>query len=167
LNATSQLGTGKTVGMDVRYINPFVEAVNAVFTTMLNLDPKRKTLKVSPAEAPGPQVTSIIGISGRMHGVVALRFPPPTALAVAARLLGSTPTSVTPEVIDAVAELVNMVAGNAKAKFAQDPPLDLGLPTVVEGHGYRLRYPSGSFWLEVPFSTDVGEFSIEVTYCAD
>jgi len=56
------------------------------------------------------------------------------------------------------------VAGSAKAKFNADPPLQLGLPTVVEGVTYRVKYPSKSIWLEVPFSSDAGDFSMEVTY---
>lgn len=166
LNAIAQATAGGKVAMDVRYINPFVDAVGAVFTTMLHLQPARKTLKVSPTEPPGQQLTSIIGISGQVHGVVALRFPPQTALLLAGRLLGTTFTELNDEVIDAVAEMVNMVAGNAKAKFDHDPPLQLGLPTVVEGQGYRLKYPTGAFWLEVPFETDAGPFSLEVTYSA-
>jgi chemotaxis protein CheX len=150
--------------MDVRYINPFVDAVNSVFTTMLSLQPTRKSLKVSPNEADEPQITSIIGISGKVHGVVALRFPPATARSLAARMLGAEPDEAGGEITDAVAEMVNMVAGNAKARFDHDPPLELGLPTVVEGRGYRLKYPSGSFWLEVPFETESGLFSMEISY---
>jgi CheY-specific phosphatase CheX len=62
------------------------------------------------------------------------------------------------EVIDAAAELANMVAGSAKAQFEFEPALDLGLPTVVQGTGYRLKYPSGSSWLQVPFQTECGSF---------
>ena len=153
--------------IDVRYVNPFIEAIDNVFTTMLDMKPERQTLRLSPAEAPGPQVTSIIGITGRIHGVVALRFPPVVAQALAGRFLGCEIAQVNEEVVDAVSELVNMVAGNAKAKLDMDPPLQLGLPTVVEGTGYRLKYPTGSAWLEVPFESDAGSFCMEITYCAD
>lgn len=150
--------------MDVSYINPFIEAVDTVFATMLSVKPKRNGLKVSDGQAKGPVVTSLVGLSGQVSGVVALRFPPTTALKLAGRMLGSEMSAMSEEVTDAVAELVNMVAGSAKAKFQHDPPLELGLPTVVEGTGYKLRYPSKSVWLEVPFSSDAGEFTLEVTY---
>ncbi len=150
--------------MDVSYINPFVEAVDSVFTTMLNVKPQRNGLKVGDGVAKGPLVTSIVGLSGQVSGVVALRFPPETALKLAGRMLGTEMTAVNDEVTDAVAELANMVAGSAKAKFHHDPPLELGLPTVVEGAGYRLKYPSKSVWLEVPFTSDAGRFTMEVTY---
>lgn len=150
--------------MDVSYINPFIEAVDTVFNTMLSVKPRRNGVKVSDGHARGELITSLVGISGQVSGVVALRFPPPTALKLAGKLLGSEAGTISDEVTDAIAELVNMVAGSAKAKFQFDPPLELGLPTVVHGAGYRLKYPTRSVWLEVPFSSDAGEFSMEVTY---
>jgi chemotaxis protein CheX len=150
--------------VDVSYINPFIEAVDSVFTTMLHVKPRRSGLKVSGGPADGPVLSSLVGLSGKVSGVVALRFPPQTALRLAGRMLGSEMTTLNDEVTDAVAELVNIVAGSAKARFNYEPPLDLGLPTVVEGTGYRLRYPSKSVWIEVPFSSDAGDFTMEVTY---
>lgn len=150
--------------MDVSYINPFIEAVDSVFTTMLNVKPQRNGLKVSDGNVQGPSITSLVGLSGQVSGVVALRFPPETALRLAGRMLGTEMTAINDEVTDAVAELVNMVAGSAKAKFHLEPPLQLGLPTVVDGTGYRLKYPSKSVWLEVRFTSNAGRFTMEVTY---
>ena len=150
--------------MDVSYVNPFVESVDSVFETMLDVHPKRNAVKISNGERKGERLTSLIGISGMISGCVALCFPPQTALSLAGKMLGADITEVNDEVVDAISELVNMVAGSAKAKFNADPPLELGLPTVVEGAGYRVKYPSKSVWLEVPFSSDAGDFSMEVTY---
>jgi chemotaxis protein CheX len=150
--------------VDVNYINPFIEAVDNVFTTMLSLQPKRNGVKVSHEQSTTPTITSLVGLSGQVSGVVALRFPPDTARALASRMLGTEIASESEEVTDAVSELVNMVAGAAKAKFDFDPPLELGLPTVVDGAGYKLKYPSKSVWLEVAFGSEAGDFSMEVTY---
>lgn len=150
--------------MDVNYINPFIEAVDSVFATMLQLHPKRNGVRVSNTQPNSPSLTSLIGLSGQVSGVVALRFPPPTAHKLAGRMLASSFSETNEEVIDAISELVNMVAGSAKAKFDFDPPLELGLPTVVDGAGYKLKYPSKSVWLEVAFSSEAGDFSMEVTY---
>jgi chemotaxis protein CheX len=150
--------------VDVNYINPFIEGVDSVFSTMLGVHPKRNGVKVSNGENKTACLTSLVGLSGQVSGVVALRFPPPTALQLAGRMLGSELSSVNDEVVDAVSELANMVAGFAKARLHHDPPLELGLPTVVEGAGYRLKYPSKSVWLEVAFTSEAGEFSMEVTY---
>ena len=81
--------------------------------------------------------------------------------------LGVEVTDMSDEVIDAISELANMVAGAAKAKFNQDRPLELTLPTVVEGAEYRLRHPTKSVWLEVPFVSEAGPFSMEVTFSSN
>ncbi len=150
--------------MDVSYINPFIEAVDSVFRTMLQVQPRRNGLNVSAAPDERAVLTSIVGLSGEVSGVVALRFPPETALRLAGRMLGAELQQINDEVIDAISELVNMVAGSAKAKLQMEPPLQLGLPTVVEGTGYKLKYPSRAVWLEVPFTSEAGTFSMEVTY---
>ncbi len=160
----SECGSDGGLAVDVSYINPFIEAVDNVFKTMLDVTPVRNGLRVSDGLARGEMITALIGLSGQVEGMVALRFPPPTALGLAGRMLGSEMSEMNDEVADAVSEMVNMVAGAAKAKFNHDPPLQLGLPTVVEGAGYRLRYPTKSVWLEVPFGSDAGEFTMEVTY---
>ena len=155
-------GGGQIV--DVNYINPFIESVDTVFTTMLGVQPQRNGVKVSNEHNKEPSISSLVGLSGEVSGVVALHFPPATALQLAGRMVGSEFSEVNEEVTDAISELVNMVAGSAKAKFNYDPPLELGLPTVVEGSGYKLRYPSKSVWLEVAFTSDAGAFAMEVTY---
>ncbi|MBL8880702.1 MAG: chemotaxis protein CheX [Phycisphaerales bacterium] len=151
--------------MNVAYINPFVEAVDNVFRTMIDVPTTRKSVRMSSENGTGVSLTAIIGITGEFGGVVVLRFPPTTALATAGKMLGTTLTdSASPEVTDAIAELANMVAGSAKAKFEQDPPLQLGLPTVVHGSNYRVRYPTRSIWLEVPFESAIGDFALELTF---
>lgn len=153
-------------GLDVRYINPFLEGVDNVFVTMLQLRLNRAAIKVADGRGGGSGLTSLVGISGEVSGVVVLRFPTETAVRLANRMLGGDSRSVDPSVVDAISELVNMVAGYAKAKFEHDPPLQLGLPTVVEGANYHVKYPTKSVWLEVPFECDLGRFSLEITFGA-
>ncbi len=150
--------------VDVNLINPFIGSVSSVFTTMLNLNPKRSQIKLAGARVDEESLSALVGISGEMSGVVALRFPPATALKVAGKMLDATYEEIDDHVIDAISELVNMVAGSAKAHFTFDPPLQLGLPTVVQGSGYKLKYPSKSVWLEVPFRCEAGDFVMEFTY---
>ena len=62
--------------MDANCINPFIEAVDTVFTTMLHVQPKRNGVRVSQDDEntqDRPGLTSIVGISGQISGVVALR----------------------------------------------------------------------------------------------
>jgi hypothetical protein len=40
----------------------------------------------------------------------------------------------------------------------------LSLPTVVRGTNYKVDYPTRTAWLEVPFKSDLGSFSLRVTF---
>ena len=150
--------------VDLNLINPFVGSVGSVFQTMVSLNPKRSAVKRGQGSPDSESLTALVGLSGEMSGVVALRFPPSTALSVAGRMLETSYDEIDDHVIDAISELVNMVAGSAKAQFSFDPPLALGLPTVVQGSAYKLKYPSKSVWLEVPFTCEAGDFVMEFTY---
>jgi len=152
--------------MKVEYINPFIESVYELFSTMLSAKAARGDVGVSDGKTNPRDIMALIGLSGQARGMVALSFPISTALAIVNRLLGTELTVMDDTVSDAIAEVVNIVAGGAKAKFkiAQSTPLDLSLPTVVRGDSFSVEYPSKSIWLEVPFNSDLGPFTMRVTF---
>lgn len=152
--------------MKVEYINPFIESVFELFTTMLDSEIERGKIGVTTADANPRDIMALIGLSGPARGTVALSFPTDTALKMVGRILGAEVRIVDDTVSDGVAEIVNIVAGSAKAKLTQGggAPIDLSLPTVVKGHNYEIDYPSQSVWLEVPFKTGLGPFSLRVTF---
>ena len=154
--------------MDVRYINPFIESVYELFNTMLSSTAERGQVGVGDGKSKPREITALIGMSGRIRGMVALAFPVPTALKIAGKLMGTETRVVDETVTDSVAECVNIVSGAAKAKLNHDEtPIDLSLPTVVRGQSYNVEYPSNTLWLDVPFQSDLGPFHLRVTLAGD
>ncbi len=152
--------------MKVEYINPFIEATYDLFTTMLGARATRGDVGLAKDQANPRHIMALIGLSGMARGMVALSFPLDTALNMVNQLLGTDIKVLDDTVSDAIAEMVNIVAGGAKAKLntGDEEPIDLSLPTVVRGNSYNIDYPSGSIWLEVPFDSDLGSFSLRVTF---
>ncbi len=152
--------------MKVEHINPFIESVDDLFTTMLGCRAERGQVSVLRAEAPGQDLTAIIGLSGPVRGTVALAFPAETARAMVARMTGSDADAVAESLSDGLAELVNIVAGGAKARLngGEGPIIDLSLPTVVRGRSHGLDHLSHSVWLDVPFGSELGRFTLRVTF---
>lgn len=151
--------------MDVRYINPFVDSVFELFAKMLKCRVERGTVGVNrPGPAPS-EITAVMGLAGSIRGTVTLTFPVPTALELMARLTGHRTKIVDEFTCDAVAEMVNIVSGGAKARLvaADDVPVKLGLPAVVRGADYQVVAPTGAVWLDIPFSSDIGPFRLRVT----
>jgi len=155
--------------MKVEYINPFIESVFELFQTMLAAEVKRGEIGVSKGEGNPHDVMALIGLSGPARGTVSLAFPTATALTMVGQILGIEVTSVDETVSDGIAEIVNIVAGSAKAKLSQEgaTPIDLSLPTVVRGDNYQIDYPTQTVWLEVPFNSSLGEFNLRVTFERD
>ena len=153
--------------MDVKYINPFIESVCHVFSTMLGTEAKRGDVGLAEGCSDPRAVTALIGLSGPARGTVAITFAVNTALGIASHLLGTEVRTVDETVSDAVGELVNIVAGGAKALLNEatgGEPIRLSLPTVIRGSSYSVDYPSQSKWLDVPFTSDIGPFSLRVTF---
>lgn len=152
--------------MKAEYINPFIESVRELFSTMLNSNAERGDVGVFWEVPPSSDIVALIGLSGPMRGTVALSFPVGTALSLVGRLLGVDVRVVDDTVRDGIAEIVNIVAGAAKGKLRKGigVPIDLSLPTVVRGTDYQVSYPSRTAWLEVPFKSDLGDFSLRVTF---
>lgn len=153
--------------MKVEYINPFIASVDELFGTMLGCPVQRGKLALAPSSTIGPeQVAALIGLSGPMRGTVVLAFPVATALKIAGRLIGEDPQEIDEEALDAVAEVVNIVAGGAKSRLSQGsgPPMDLGLPTTIVGDRYSVVPPSEASWIELPFDSELGGFLLRVAF---
>jgi CheY-specific phosphatase CheX len=156
--------------MKIEYINPFIESVTDLLGTRLGSDVERGDVGVTKCGMANTlDVLALIDISGPARGTVAITMPSDTAIGIVEALLGSTCDEVDETVSDGVAEVVNMIAGGAKAKIATSAgvPLNLSLPTVVTGKENVVDHLSESTWVQVPFKTGLGEFDLQVTLESD
>ena len=147
------------------YINPFIESVKNLFNTLLNCEVKREEIALIRTLHPNLDIVALIGFSGNFRGIVAMAFPVKTALAMVSRIYDAEYVVVDSTVIDAVSEFVNIMAGGAQTILNgnMDKPGELSLPTVIRGNRFKLDYSSHTAWIEVPFSSELGEFMIRVT----
>lgn len=154
------------MAMKAEYINPFITAVFDLFSTMMGCEAKRGQIAIAKKGAAEKEITALIGLGGPTRGSVSISFPMDTAERMVARMLGTNGELDEDTLVDGTAELVNIVAGSAKAKFCKDgaAPLDLSLPTIIRGEGFQIDYPSKTVWIEVPFSSELGPFKIRVTF---
>ena len=146
--------------MDAKYINPFLVAIKDVFDTMIELPvvigkPFIKKDRISSYE-----VSSIIGLSGAVIGCVAISFSKQIALQLAGALLEDEFVEIDDDCTDAIGEVANMIAGNAKSAFPVDNA-SISVPTVIIGK-HSVNYPSGIPVISIPCEAGGGGLSVDV-----
>jgi chemotaxis protein CheX len=146
--------------MDIKYINPFLLAVQNVFETMIQVPYTlgKPFLKKDPVSS--YDVSGIIGITGEVIGCVVVSFPNQIALQLASELLQEPLTEINSDSTDAIGEIANMVAGDAKKRFPKGNTT-ISVPSVVIGN-HRIAFPKGVPIIAIPCETDKGAFAIDV-----
>ncbi len=155
--------------MKVEHINPFLKAVSNTFKTMLAAEAHRGELSLGDTKARQFPISGLIGLSGKASGMVVINLSTEVALKAASTMLMEEMTEVNEDVLDAVGELANVIAGQAKAELDQYD-LSVSLPNVITGDGHEIRFPSSAPPLVVPFKTDFGPLRLEVGFeltCAE
>jgi chemotaxis protein CheX len=146
--------------MDPKYIQPFVVAVKKVFDTMINVPfSLGKPCLKNGNEVPH-EISGIIGLSGNVTGCVVISLSNAVAFQLVSALLGEEVNEMNEDCTDAVGEIANMIAGNAKTDFPGNGN-NISVPSVVFGK-HKVTYPSGIPIISIPCRTEKGDLIIEV-----
>lgn len=148
--------------MDVAYINPFLEAIRNVFETMADTTPEIGKPVLKNGESERHDVSGVIGLSGKVSGSVVLTFDLPAAFKVVTKFAGAEMQEVNAEFTDAIGELVNMVAGAAKAKFPSEGTT-ISLPSVITGKSHKVSGSSDQPTIVIPCDVPDGKMALEVS----
>ncbi len=147
----------------VDYINPFIEALDHTFSTMVSCKVRRKPPYLKEKNQSLYPISGIIGLSGKVVGTVVLTVSDEVALKSASAMLMMELEQINDDVMDAVGELTNMVAGNAKAKL-EEYQLSLSLPNVIRGKDSEIHFPPQAQPITIPFDCDWGPLALEVGF---
>lgn len=137
-------------------VESIIRSTGDVFSTMLGseLSGGEATREGSDDE-PNDGVVSFIGIAGSWAGTGSVTCSPAMACRVCTQMLMTEATAVNEDVLDAVAELTNMIIGSVKTDLeAELGPLGLSIPTVVFGRNFKTRSAGTTEWIHVRFFWD-------------
>jgi len=150
--------------MNVEYINPFLTSTISVFDTMLNCKLERGAPYLKSGVQPQHEVSGVIGLSGKAQGTVVLELSREAALSATEAMLQERPAEINGDVTDAIGELVNMIAGSAKAKL-EHLSMSVSLPTVITGKNHCVEFPTKVTPICIPFTSPWGDICLEVGLC--
>jgi chemotaxis protein CheX len=90
-------------------------------------------------------IAAMVGLAGQMRGVLTVRCNAKSATLMVSKMLGLQPFEGSLDVLDAIGEICNMVAGNFKNKIpGMGDGCMLSVPTVITGGDFRLHYLADS-----------------------
>jgi chemotaxis protein CheX len=140
----------------------FSDATVKVFDTMLSVKVACKEPKVLAEGSPTSDVTGIITFSGDLVGAMLVTFPTATAKAVVKRFASREAGVRDPDFLDAVGELANIIAGQAKNRY-DDTNAMISIPSVVCGQDHYVNRRKQCPWVVIGADCELGKFIVAVS----
>lgn len=152
--------------MNVEFINPFLTSILNVLSTMAMLEATPGKPVIKKGTGAQGDVTGLIGMIGdKAKGSLAITFTEPVVLEINRRMLGEAPATIDDSVVDLVGEITNMVCGGAKSALSEKGyEFDLAIPGMISGKGHNVTHKTKGPTVLVPFTTEFGEFFVEVAF---
>ena len=124
-----------------QYIQPFIKVCNTVFKKFIGeeLQPGRPYFSDTNAVNEW-DVSAVIGFSGEARGAVVISLKQDLAIRLTGILTNEKHEEVDSYVVDAVGEIVNIIAGNVKRELDEEFRLMISLPTIIQGKDLTVKW---------------------------
>jgi len=151
--------------LNVALINPFLSSTIDLFEQTFSISPVPGTVYLDErAHTHRWDISAVMVLTGNAIGVVAIRL---TKL-LADKLLESSGISWKSEderlelINGMVGELVNVIAAQASSHL-EDYKINVSVPVVVQGKDHTISWPDKQPVIAIPFTTNLGPFSVNVS----
>lgn len=150
--------------MDVKMINPFINATLNVLATMAFVKAEAGKPYLKNDVVARGDVSGVIGFTGEANGTVSVTFNELCILKIVSNMFGEEMKEINNEISDAVGELTNMISGQARKELEEIGKVFHGaIPTVVSGKNHKIETMTKGPRIAIPFETEAGSFTIEVS----
>jgi chemotaxis protein CheX len=139
----------------------FVNSVKNVLGTMAGTEVTLKEPRIKTDNPCLYDVSGIVGFSGEVTGSVVVNFRQGTAARIVEAFTGQKPDVDGEDFPDAVGELCNMIAGNAKKDFGLRA--SISIPTVVIGTDHAIARLRTVPCISIPCNCQAGEFEVNIS----
>jgi chemotaxis protein CheX len=148
--------------MDVKLLNPFIQAAVEVLKAEVNADVSRGDISLQKSAMTSDDITVLINLIGDVYGVVMYGMPIATGLSLVSKILEQDFAELNSLALSGVAELGNVVSGQATIRFSEAGyKSNISPPMVLTGKGTTistLDFPR----IVVPFTTQCGQFTVHL-----
>lgn len=152
--------------MNVKLINPVLETMVNVLSTMANVKPSMGKPTLKNNEMSLGEVTGMMSmVSPKVRASLAITFTRRAILDLVKRMLGEEHTEVDDTARDMAGEMTNMVVGGAKNLYAaQGYDFDMSSPSILVGKNHTVHHAYPGKTIVMPFTSESGEFYVEICF---
>jgi chemotaxis protein CheX len=148
--------------MNVKFLNPFVEAAHDVLSAEAGITPVRGTVSLQQSALTADEVTVLISLVGQVQGVVLYGLSVEVGLLLVSRMMSQTFESFDNLAQSGVAELGNVITGRASVRLAEAGYVStISPPTLIQGKEIRISIFDFSR-IVVPLRCDTGEITVHL-----
>ena len=153
-----------------QYIQPFITVCKNVFQDFIGQQVEAKMPHFLEKDKSSEwDISGIIGLTGEARGAVVISMNDEFAIKLTGILTGKVHKVLYDEVVDAVGEIINIIAGNVKQELEDAFRLVISLPTIVKGKEHTIIWPtSHARIICIPFTTPANDnFTLSVALEVD
>jgi chemotaxis protein CheX len=151
--------------MNVKYINPFIDATLNVLETMASTKAEAGKPYLKKDQIASGDVSGVIGLTGEVSGTFSVSYTEKSILAIVSNMLGEEMKELNEEIKDAVGEITNMISGQARQELDNmGRSLQSAIPSVIMGKDHTVTHVTSRPVIAIPFSTPNGGFTVEVSF---
>lgn len=141
------------------------EVTQEVFLSMLSLEVAPGDPQYNFSNTHAHTVSGMVGMTGLYKGALAIHASIEVAKKITSQMLFMDVDEVDEDVMDAMGEMANMLAGNIKAMLSDNgKDIELSIPSAVSGEQYAFDIKSAGEHVIVPFTTEIGSFSVQLNF---
>ncbi|KJS20559.1 MAG: hypothetical protein VR72_14250 [Clostridiaceae bacterium BRH_c20a] len=148
--------------MDVKYLNPFMNAIKDISAQVLGSSPifKKPCFKETPFDF--DEVLIIIGITGEINGKAIINLDKSSCVQIASQMMGGMEMQFDELSKSATSELFNMIMGKAASNFEKEGiQINITSPTILEGSNIKVSQKEKI--LSVPVSIDQIAMTVNIS----
>jgi chemotaxis protein CheX len=152
------------IGFDKDLSLSTVKATREVMSTMMGMEVEAGQVRFEKIAPRSAEVIGSVGVAGVLSGSITIFLDMELAKTVTANMLMMDPGEIEgdEEIVDAIGETANMIAGNIKTHLFDKVPLfDIATPSVTIGRDVRRTTIANRFGMIAPFLHEGREFHVE------
>ncbi len=155
-----------TIQLGERLAKEIDVGVNATFVNMFGIKPTMGAFEVAEKCTVQGDVSGILNLmQEKSEGAFIVTFPKQTIFKILEKMYRKPFTSIDKSVQSGVGELTNIIYAVMKTNLNKDGfQFKMAVPNVVVGENHTVMIDNEGSSMIVPFSTDIGDFSVLITF---